>query len=93
MRFSESTSLESPEMSLSLHTERRGYGIRLTFPQSVYPTDGENKFAGEINVIPSPKIRWRFKAPDGTQGPVRTKLTAAEYDALAYWSENHIKEG
>lgn len=80
-------------MSLSLNTEMRDYGLRLTFPQTVYPTGGEDKFAGDINVTPGYPLRYRFTAPDGTQGPIRGKREAAEHDALAYWSDNPVKEG
>lgn len=79
--------------SLSLDWERREYGLRLTFPQSVYPTGGADKFAGDINVTRGHPLRWRFTAPDGTQGPIRGALKAAEYDALAYWSDNPYNKG
>ena len=77
-------------MSLSLDTESRDYGLRLTFPKT-------GKEAGDILAIVKSEydqpIRWQFQAPDGTQGPIRGNRVAAEYDALAYWSDNPVKEG
>lgn len=69
-------------MSISLNTELRGYGLRLTFAN--VPKD----FAGDINrTEDAGNVAWRFVAPDGTRGPIRRTMEAAQYDALAYWED------
>lgn len=77
-------------MSLSLNWETMSYGFHLTFPKTGHD-------AGDIHAVVKSEygqaIRWQFQAPDGTEGPLRTVRQAAEYDALAYWSEkNRVKE-
>ena len=60
-----------------LNKQRMDFGIRLTHE--------DGRPAGDINYG---NWHWRFNAPDGTQGPIRTVEKAAEYDALAYWEED-----
>ena len=68
-------------MTVSLNTQLTGYGVRLTLPAS-------GAFAGDINrTKDAGDVRWRFVAPEGDRGPLRRNMAAAEYDALAHWSD------